>query len=162
MHHYCYNKISWQLGREKSWMDVKEWTSKSIPKLLTMSPTSLWQQRLEEDLCWIIPHMPKWPNQSKVSMDWTELKATLILDDFHHGKFFSCLTTLRKDKNEGYLTASLVWLRCRSRSISFCLSARMSSATPSTTARCSSSLWEFTGPTLASLMLKKKKWKKKP
>ena len=42
--------------RRKCWMDnIREWTSLIMPELLTIATCNT---RLEEDLCWIIPHIP--------------------------------------------------------------------------------------------------------
>ena len=42
-----------------------------IPVNARTAHKGLLQKRLEEDICWIIPHVPRWPNQSR---DWTKLK----------------------------------------------------------------------------------------
>ena len=63
-------------GREKkSWMDnTKEWTSLPMPELLTKASL---QKRLEEDLCWIVPHVPS-TTQSVKGLNWTELILRVI------------------------------------------------------------------------------------
>ena len=55
-------------GRQrKCWVDnVKEWTT---PWPCQIANSGLPQERLEEDLCWIVPHVPQRPNRSR---NWTE------------------------------------------------------------------------------------------
>ena len=58
--------------QRKWWMDnIKEWTSLPVPKLLTRAPL---QKRLEEDLCWIVPHVL--PTILLIEgLDWTETEV---------------------------------------------------------------------------------------
>ena len=57
-------------GRQrKCWIDnIKEWTSSVHTQI---AHKGLQQRRLEEDLCWIVPHAP--PPRPNRSRDWTEL-----------------------------------------------------------------------------------------
>ena len=60
-------------GRQrKCWMDnVKLLTSHPMPELLTMASHRKKKKRLEEKLCWIVPHVPQ-RTQCVTGLNWTE------------------------------------------------------------------------------------------
>ena len=64
--------------QRKRWMDnIKEWTSLSMPELLTTAPCR--KKRLEGDLCGIVRHFPPPPPapddviDQETELNWTEL-----------------------------------------------------------------------------------------
>ena len=63
-------------GRQRKCLveNIKGWTSLLMPELLTRASC---RKRLEEDLCWIAPHVPP-ATQSVKGPNWTELRINWL------------------------------------------------------------------------------------
>ena len=75
--------------------DIKEWTSLPMPELLTRASC---RKRLEEDLCWIVPHVPpmtqtvKGLNRTQLNWNVWEFLSMPVKQ--------SCPLTLLRPKNK--------------------------------------------------------------
>ena len=69
-------KAPWRVGDSVVGRGNAGWTSRAdIPAHTRTAHKGLLQKRLEEDLCWIVPHVPTTTHQSVKGLNWTELNC---------------------------------------------------------------------------------------